>query len=324
MSATPFDWEAMYTVKTVAIARSLWSRRQLLEVMVDLWSNHFNVAAPSDDVWDSRTHYDHTIRTHALGRFSDLLQAAALHPAMLRFLTNDTSTKAHPNENLGRELLELHTVGLGARYTEEDVLNSARILTGMSVGSDGMFSFRSKNHYTGTVRVLGFSHANATATDGLAVAKAYLDHLAHHPATARTVAVRLATHFVSDAPDSTLVDSLAAVYLEHDTDVVPVLRALFRSRQFAASAGLKLRRPAEDVYAAARAVGTLPPASGTAGIRDLMWQLDTLGNSPFGWPPPNGYPDVAGAWLSPGPVVPPMARQDRRRGRLVAQRPDRS
>ncbi len=300
-AANPFTWDAMFTVKTVAVARALWSQRQLLEVMVDLWSNHFNVACPSDDVWDSRTHYDHTVRTHALGRFADLLPAVVMHPAMLRYLTNDTSTKQIPNENLGRELLELHTVGLAAGYSEDDVLHSSRILTGLSVdGTTGMFRYRKDWHHVGPVRVLDFSHANGDAAAGVTVATAYLDHLAHHPATARHVVTKLVTRFVSDTPDPALVTSLVRTYLDHDTAVAPVLRALFASPQMAASTGCKLRRPAEDVYAAARAVGTQPPTTGTSSIRDLMWQLDSLGNSPFGWQPPNGYPDVAAAWLSPG------------------------
>ena len=296
------SWDVMLRLVPATIARAVWSRRQLLEVMVDVWSNHFNVTCPSSDVWDCRAHYDrHAIRRHALGTFGDLLVAATLHPAMLRYLNNASSSREHPNENHGRELLELHTVGVEAGYTEDDVRDSARILTGLSVDdSTGESRYREGWHHTGPVRVLGFSHPNDSAAGGRAVTLAYLRWLAGRPQTARTVARLLAVRFVSDTPPGSLVDRLAATYLAHRTAIVPVLWQLFTSREFAASSGLKVRRPFEDVAATLRILGTGPDRSGTAGITALGWMLNEMGQMPLAWPLPDGYPDTAAGWQSAG------------------------
>ena len=131
-------WDVMDDLVDMHIARAAWSRRQLLEVMVDFWSNHFNITCPSSNVWDSRARFDHdVIRTNAFGRFEDMLIASAKHPAMLNYLNNAISTYKEPNENYGREVLELHTVGIGAGYTETDMHNSALIFTGMSIDGRG-------------------------------------------------------------------------------------------------------------------------------------------------------------------------------------------
>ena len=297
------SWDAMFDLGQAALGRAAWSRRQLLEVMHDVWSNHFNVTCPSDDVWDTRHGYDAVLRAGALGRFADLLAAAVRHPAMLRYLNADTSTKRAPNENLGRELLELHTVGVEAGYTERDVLDSARILTGLTIDwSTITTTFRSRDHWTGPVRVLDFSAAN-DAADGQALVTAYLAHLARHPATARRVARRLAVRFVADDPPKALVDRLAAVYLAHDTAIVPVLRALFTAPEFFAAADAKVRRPMEAAVATLRAVGLRQAAKGVAELEGLYWALDSQDHRPYAWPQPDGYPDRTDAWASSAGVL---------------------
>lgn len=292
-------WEMMMRVVWATTARSIWSQRQLQEVMVAFWSNHLNVTVPSDDVWDSRASYDQLIRKYALGSFASLLRNAIRHPAMQRYLDNASSTKQHPNENLGRELLELHTVGVNAGYGETGVKNSARILTGLTVDwRTGAFVYDTSRHYTGRVTVLGFSRANTDAAAGSALADSYLNYLAYHPATAKQIARKLAVRFVSDDPPPALVTRLAGVYLKNKTKIAPVLWELFRSKEFLASAGDKVRTPFEDVVATVRTLGLRPDKSGTKGMQDLGWQLWELGQSPLGWPAPNGYPDVAPAWSS--------------------------
>ena len=133
----PNDGKAMSELGRGTLARQMWSTRQLYEVMVDFWSNHLNVTNPFDGGWDVRTPYDHIIRAHALGRFSDMLYYSAQHPAMMRYLDNFRSNKRNVNENYGRELLELHTVGLASGYTEVDVRQSAYIMTGRTVNNNG-------------------------------------------------------------------------------------------------------------------------------------------------------------------------------------------
>lgn len=286
------------------VARAMWSRRQLLEVMVDFWTNHLVVTAPRGDAWDSvhRYHVD-VVRRFALGRYADMLVAAAKHPAMLAQLDNETSTKRAPNENFGREVLELHTVGVDGGYLESDILRSSLALTGMSTDSEsGEYLYRHIRHHRGVLRVLGWSHANASA-HGEPVGVAYLTHLARHPRTARRLATKLAVRFVADSPPATLVDRLAKVYLDNDTRIAPVLRALFTSAEFAGSVGQKTKRPLENMVSTARTLGARPGPDTKEWLDDLLWSARTAGQAPMGWPAPNGYPDVAAAWAGAGATL---------------------
>jgi uncharacterized protein (DUF1800 family) len=301
-TSTPqFSWDAMNQLVRATLARALWSKRQLLEVMTEFWSNHFNILTPNGDVWDLRTVDDReVIRKNALGSFSDMLLASAQSPAMMRSLSQATSTVDSLNENYGRELLELHTVGIGAGYTHDEVIDSARIMTGYTEGIHGEFAYRNDWHYVGPVKVLGFTDPNADEFAGLTLIPRYLKYLATHPSTARHLATKLAIRFVSDTPSTALVDALASVYLANDTAIAPVLQALFASPEFAASIAQKTRRPMEDLIAAARTIGVTPTAGDANSLGGLYWLLGGLGQAPFGWHPPDGYPDVAGAWLSAG------------------------
>ena len=298
--------EAMAQLGPAAIARAAWSKRQLLELMVDFWNNHLNVACPFGGAWDSRNDYDRAVtRPHALGRFADMLKASARHPAMLAYLDNRVSTRTRPNENYGRELMELHSVGL--IHTESDVQHAARLLTGLTVDKNtGQYRYDPARHATGAVRVLGFSHANTTQSGGEVAAMALLDYLAMHPATAARIARKLCVRFIADEPPATLVDELARIYLAQKTAIAPMLRALFSSPEFAAARGAKVRTPLEDVVASLRTLGIGPERvdaatnpTGTAGAKALYWTLETLGHAPLRWSQPDGYPDVAAAWASP-------------------------
>jgi uncharacterized protein (DUF1800 family) len=299
--AVPEDdqYQAMWQLGHGTLARQMWSSRQLFEVMVDFWANHLNVTNPFDGGWDVRTPYDNdVIRKHALGRFSDMLTASARHPAMMRYLDNASSDKRDVNENYGRELLELHTVGLGVRYSEKDVRHSAYIMTGRTVNDEGVFYYDKYRHWTGKVKVLGFSHPNAKASEGLAVGEKYLTYLSTHPATAKRIADKLARRFVCDDPPRTLVDRLAQSYLDNGTAIVPMLRTLFSSVEFWMSTGLKTRRPAENIVATARIAGVKPGPKTAEGVEGLYWMANQLGHAPLSWGPPDGYPDVADAWGS--------------------------
>ncbi|MBG0561776.1 DUF1800 domain-containing protein [Actinoplanes aureus] len=298
-----YSWDPMWQLAFAAAGRAIWSERQLFEVMVDFWSNHLNVTCPYGDVWDSRVDYDrNVIRKYALGSFADLLKASARHPAMLTYLDNRYSTKAAPNENYGRELLELHTVGLA--YTESDVLGAARLLTGLTVDhATGKYRYDAAGHATGAIRVLSFQHANATAAGGEAAALALLDYLALHPVTARRIVTKLCVRFVADEPPAGLITALVKVYLDNKSAIVPVLRALFTSAEFAASIGAKTRTPLEDLAATVRTLGYGPATSGTKFLESLYWMCRDAGHAPLFWGPPNGYPDVASAWASPSGLL---------------------
>jgi uncharacterized protein (DUF1800 family) len=292
--------EDLFEVPCAHISRAVWSNRQLQAVLEDFWSNHFNVTSPSGGIDATRAHYAATLRRHALGTFSDLLVELTRHPAMLTYLDNRSSTPAAPNENHGRELLELHTVGVGA-YGEADVLASTRILTGLSVEDrTDEYRFKPWDHWVGPVQLLGFSHDNATPEGGHDVAEAYLRHLAMHPATARHVVTKLCRHFVSDSPPQSLVRSLTQAWLRNGSAIAPLLRQLFTSREFAASVGHKVRRPYESVAATVRLLGLGPDREGYEGARELVWQSRFSGHGPLEWHAPDGYPDVAAAWASAG------------------------
>lgn len=280
----------------VTSARAVWGERHLQEVMANFWLNHFNVWAADDSVYWMRHIWDRIIRDAAMGKFSDLLKVAIKYPSLTMYFSAAFSTKDHPNENLGRELLELHTLGIG-NYAEQDVKQSALMLTGLSATTAG-FKWNPWYHYVGPITVDTFYSANASATDGLTAVDAYLDYLAHHPATATHLATKLATRFISENPPKSIIDTLAAAYLAHDTDIPSVLRVLFTSREFAASIGQKGRTPFEDVVATVRTLGHINvPKTDYYASLDILSTV--VGQRPMMWEPPNGYPIVIYPWLSP-------------------------
>jgi hypothetical protein len=305
-------WDVMADYQRWTLVRRIRSRRQVQEVMREFWENHFNVPVNGDAQGFWRAQYGDVIAENALGRFEDLLIGVTTHPAMLINLDNVSSSAKHPNENLGRELLELHTVGRGA-YTEDDVKDSARILTGWSVDMWDTFveEYRPKWHSRGPVRVMDFTHANESS-DGKPVTRAYLRYLAGHPATARRIARKLAVKFVGDTPPDSLVDHLADVYLRNDTAIVPVLQALVDSEAFGKSVGSKVRDPGEDLVATYRVldVRLAKPPVGSSGDRyaanALLWQVDGIGTKPFDWPRPDGQPVDNQSWSSPARLLASM------------------
>jgi uncharacterized protein (DUF1800 family) len=301
------SWEVAADLSRWTVARRILSNRQLLEVMVDFWSNLLNVSLYHDDAIFWRMDYDKVIRANALTSFESLLHAAITHPAMGLYLDNAFSSKEAPNENLGRELLELHTVGVDAGYTEDDVKASARMLTGYRV--DVWWpSFRAfydtSWHDTQPVRVMGFKHANRSA-DGRAATRAYLSYLAKHPATANRLARRLCVKFVSDQPSKAIVNAVSRAYLNHGSAIKPTLRALVDHPDFLDGAGRKVRTPTEDYVAAVRSLGIRPqaPTSDSSFANAMLWQYGEAGQPPYEWPAPNGYPEVDAAWASAGRVL---------------------
>ena len=290
-------WEYARDLAAITILRRAYSNRPVLETMTDFWSNHLHIPADADLPWMWRASYDDLLRRHALGTFEDLLREATLHPAMLLYLDNFRSRRRSPNENHGRELLELHTVGRDGGYTEAMVKDAAKILSGHTVHVYNTWEpyYQSGYHALGAVSVLGFEHPNA-APDGREVTVALLKHLAHHPATARTLARRLAVKFVSDDPSESLVQHLADVYLASGTAIGPVLKALVRSDEFKASAGAKVRTPVEDLVATMRVldVRAQAPSRDSDYARALPWVHGSV--QVYQWPMPDGAPEDNAAW----------------------------
>lgn len=283
--------------------RRILSPLQVLEVMTDFWENHLHVTtAALGTMFPWRADYGRVIRKHALGRFDDMLAEAVPHPAMLTYLNGSGSTASHPNENLGRELLELHTVGVG-RFTEDDVKSAARILTGWKIEFNPSWSsvFVPRDHWLGPVLVKGFRDLNVLSSAGTLTPR-FLRHLAHHPDTATHLAHKLAVKFVRDDPSPALVARLAKVYLEQDTRIAPVLQALVRDPEFRLATDVKLRDPVEDVVATHRALRTVlaVPAGpdDSSAANTIIEATDLLGLSPHAWTRPDGAPQVNAAWAS--------------------------
>jgi len=244
-------------LRTAAVLRATQSRRHLLEVMVDLWHDRLAASSAKAPVeWHLPAYDREAIRPHALGRFADLLQAATRSGAMLEYLDTTSSRAPDVNENHGRELLELHTVGRDAGYGEPDVLGAARVLSGWRHDRDQLtVVFDPSIHHSGPATVLGWStpgRSGPAAADDLT---GLLDHLARHPATARRVAVLLVTRFVGEPADAALVESTAAAYLAHDTDIAATLRHVVTSATFRAGGTPLARRPFDLLAAHLRAVG---------------------------------------------------------------------
>lgn len=283
-----------HQLRDATLMRMCYSPRQLYEVMVDFWSNHFSVdirleSGSRSKVLDDRE----VIRPHALGRFRDLLHASAKSSAMLNFLDNASNTKYGPNENYARELMELHTLGIDGGYTEPDVQEVARCFTGWRYDYSTLaFQFDAGLHDDGEKTILGqVLPAGQGQLDGEQV----LEILLAHSSTGRFLARKLVRHFVSDEPPESLVTRVAAVYTLTDGDIPSMLREILTSEELLASADEKMKRPLEYICAAIRA---LAPQLDHYNGPDIVTTLETLGQVPFEWPRPDGYPDTADYWLS--------------------------
>ncbi|HEU4405671.1 MAG TPA: DUF1800 domain-containing protein [Polyangiaceae bacterium] len=291
------------------LLRAVASERQLQEVLVDFWFNHFNVFAEKDKVrWYVTSYERDVIRPRIFGRFRDLLGATARSPAMLVYLDNYRSVaegaagrgKARGlNENYARELLELHTLGVDGGYTQDDVRAVARAFTGWTVerpDGDAVFAFRPRAHDREPKAVLGAMIYAGGEADGERV----LDVVAAHPSTARFVAKKLARRFVADEPPPELVERLADAFAESDGRLAAVYAELFRSPEFWAEGarGAKTKTPFEFAASALRALG-----ASYDGGPGLVRRVEQLGEPLYRCQPPTGFADTADAWVNAGALI---------------------
>jgi len=311
------------------LLRAIYSNRQLQEVMTDFWFNHFNVFVGKGADHYLLTSYERdVIRPHALGKFEDLLVATAQSPAMLFYLdnwlsvgpnsdvangipkrannnwkrrvrnngqTNQSKGKRNGlNENYGRELMELHTLGVNGGYTQQDVTEVARVFTGWTLKQPnlgGGFTFEERTHEPGDKTVLGHRIKPKGEKEGIEV----LHILAHHPSTAKFVCTKLAVRFVSDDPPQALVDRMTQTFLKKDGNIREVLKTMLDSPEFWAPDAYraKVKTPLEFVVSAVRASG--------AEVTDAMpiaHQLQNMGMPLYGAQPPTGYSMKADAWVN--------------------------
>lgn len=275
------------------------------ERLVHFWSNHFTVSAIRPVVAGIAVPFEEeAIRPHVTGRFADLLAAAVRHPAMMLYLDQAESVGPRSpagqrrnrglNENLAREILELHTLGVDGGYAQADVRAFAEMLTGWTIGNPrsgviGSFNYIDQVHEPGSKYFLGQSYAN----DGEREAVEALNVLARHPATARHIATKLARHFVADQPPTEAVDRLARVFLDTDGDLALVSRALVGEERAWRDPLTKVRNPSDFLIAALRATGVKPEAGA------IVRSHAVLGQAPLAAPSPAGWPDEAAAWATP-------------------------
>jgi uncharacterized protein (DUF1800 family) len=319
------------------LLRAVYSDRQLDEVMTDFWFNHFNIfiGKGQPERYMLTAYERDVIRAHALGKFKDLLVATAKSPAMLFYLDNWQSVgpksdlalygpqgrrpmrrrgifappprppqkaKNRPsglNENYAREIMELHTLGVDGGYTQKDVTELAKVLTGWSIQQPqrgGDFFFNERAHEPGTKYVLGHKIKEHAEGEGMEM----LDILAHHPSTARFISKKLAMRFVSDTPPQSLIDRMAETFMKKDGDIREVLRTLFHSPEFWAADAYraKVKTPLEFVASAVRVSGV-----DINNAMPLVQRLNQMGMPLYGMQPPTGYSMKADAWVNSSALI---------------------
>jgi uncharacterized protein (DUF1800 family) len=302
------------------IWRAVYGERQLEEVMVQFWMNHFNIFAPKGaDKWLVTSFERDTIRPHALGNFEDLLVATAKSPAMLFYLDNWLSAapvaaqdgspirgaarrarRNGLNENYARELMELHTLGVDGGYTQKDVTEVARAFTGWTLDRPRRrpeFVFAPRLHDAGEKSVLGERiPAGGGIDDGMRI----LHHLAHHPSTARFIALKLCRRFVADAPPPTLVERASRRFLDSGGEIREVLRTILESPEFYSEAAYraKVKSPIELAASALRAFD----GETDAGL-PLLFFIARMGQPMFQYQAPSGFADRASTWIDPAHLL---------------------
>ena len=301
----------IFELQQARLLRAVYSQRQLYELMVDFWSNHFNIfAAKGADRWLTTSYDRDTIRPHALGKFRDLLLATAQSPAMLFYLDNWLSVSpdgggvrmpANPrrrglNENYAREIMELHTLGVDGGYTQQDVRELARCFTGWTLirpRGDSEFHFEPRLHDQGAKTVLG---TRIPAGGGVEDGTKMIDLLARHPSTAKFIATKLARRFVADEPPASLVNRAADTFRRSDGDIRAVVRTIVDAPEFYSQETYKakVKKPLEFVASALRATQAETKVS-----HQLLRYLGRMGEPLFLAQPPTGYPDVGNSWISP-------------------------
>ena len=299
----------------LTLLRRLYSSRQVFEMLVEHFSDYVPVPFANKRSFFRGDYDKNVIRKHALGTYPDLLVAAAFHPAMLVFLNGNTNTAEHPNENFGREFLELFTITPAAGYREIDVQNAAKMFSGISFEqTTGLVKVRVKQHYFGPLTVFGYTDLNgATASETVLRARIekMIRHFAMLPQTANAFSVRMARRFVADVPPSSLIKKMSAAYLGSEGSIGKVFTVMAESGEFAATKPSKVKRPMEHLSSTVRALDlqlsraipkpnlmdykTYPNGSPLPAVHAAVARQ---GHAPFEWPFPNGYPDAGEPWTT--------------------------
>jgi uncharacterized protein (DUF1800 family) len=294
--------------------RAVHAREQLQDQIGWFWLNHFSVYDSKPPLRMLVADFDEALRPHALGRFRDLLGVAVFHPAMLHYLDNDKNGLGHINENLGRELLELHTLGVEGGYTQADVQALAAVLSGLGTsyaeappklkaGQEalyvrrGLVEFNPARHDFSAKRLLGEPVVGA----GMAEIEGVLDRLARHPATARHISQKLASFLLGNPPSAALEQKMSARFLASDGRIGEVLRVLIDAPEFRDSLNRRFKDPVHYVFSALRA--SFDGGRPLVDPKPVFTWLNRLGQAPFGRPTPDGYAPQPSAWNGSGQLT---------------------
>ncbi len=279
-------------LQEATIYRAVFSRRQLYERMVEFWTDHFSI--DTEKVGYLKTTDDRdVIRRHAMGKYPAMLKASAHSAAMMQYLDQPSSRRGNINENYAREIMELHSVGVDGGYTQQDVNELARVLTGWTVSGRGIFTYDAQIHDFGPKRVLGTTIPATVAKTGLAgnsEAETVIDMLALHPRTAAYIALKLTRYLLQYDPTDALVQAVAAEFTKTRGDIPAMIRVILTEQNLMV-APAKYKRPFHLAVSAVRALG--PNVTSLSIVRQ---QLDAMGHSLFGWETPDGYPDKMEFW----------------------------
>ena len=340
--------EALFDVRRLAyheaekglvntLIRQIRSPESMKERLALFWADHFT-AIPRGASYPHLTlaYAEEAIRPNMMGRFTDLLPAAVLHPFMLRYLDQNSSIGPNSrfgqsrdgrglNENLAREILELHTLGVAGGYSQRDVTQLAELLTGVTFDAAGQFKFFPRRAEPGAEEILGRSYGGAEPAR-VADIRAALRDIARHPSTGRHLAWKLATHFVADTPDEALVEDMAAVYRATDTDLSATVEAMLRHPAAWVPERRKARPPIGFIGASLRALDVDPATLDTLTPRQIRTQfrrtLSRMGQEWENAAGPDGFPEEAAAWITPQGMAMRINFALRMPERLVEELPD--
>lgn len=286
------------------LLRAIYSKRQLFEVMVGFWTDHLNIDLGKGDCiyfkpWDDLN----VIRKHALGNFRDLIRASVTSPAMLVYLDGKENRKRMgsddvPNENYARELMELHTMGVHGGYTQQDVSEAARCLTGWTIKEKkaflnrGTVYFKPEHHDDGEKTILGKTIPARERRNGAKDLEDLIDIVCAHPSTARYVSLKLCRRFVAYDPPEALVSRVSADFTASNGDIKTLLRTILLSEEFNQSKGQRFKRPFRYIVSTLRTLG-----ADTHAHKSLIEYFNRMGQTPFSHPTPDGYPEEEMPWM---------------------------
>ena len=306
--------DLLQQAQQAALLRAVYGSNQLKEQMVWFWLNHFSLYGAKGRVrWVAARFAEESVRPHALGKFKDLVMATLKSPAMLEYLDNAQNAKGHVNENYARELMELHTLGVGSGYTQQDVQQLALILTGVGIAPpadkqrinpkmaaqyvrDGLFEFNPMRHDFGDKVLLGTTIKGG----GFDEVEKAVDLIVRQPACATFVSTSLAKYFVADNPPPSLITAMAKTFRHTDGDIAAVMETMLTSKEFTASLGKRYKDPTQFLVSTMRLAYDGKPVENP---RPLVNWINQLGQAPFGRITPDGWPSTDSEWSSSGQIA---------------------